>query len=721
MVKATLLVVDDESAILQLFTRRLERLSYKVFPVGSGAEALEILQRETIDVLIADFKMPGMNGAEVIARAMAIDPMIQSIVVSGYGDLKTAIDVMGAGAFNYLPKPVDFNELEITIQKGLEKRKLLHDVHNKQKQLEEYRHHLEELVAKRTEALTEANQALRREIEERKQLELSLREAKVLAENANKAKSEFLANMSHEIRTPMTSAIGLLNLVLDTELLPKQKTYLEMARVSTVVMHNLLNDILDFSKIEAGKLSLESISLNPRNVIESVVDLQHFQAEEKKIRLVSTIDADVPVSVIGDPNRLRQIILNLVSNAIKFSHYGEVVIHCENATESTELSSSDDRFGFLHISVKDSGIGIAKEKRKLIFEAFTQADSSTTREYGGAGLGLNICSKLVAMMGGRIWVVSEPGQGSTFHFTCRLGRDNAGNQAAKELAVNNQPLLQGIKKQRALTVLLVEDNQSNQWVFRELLIKQGYAVVNVSDGPAALMEIGNRRFDLLLLDLQMPRMNGYEVALQIRKHERATGVDEGQYLPIIAITGSPGAEEMQRCLDAGMNDFIAKPFTTSQLFAKVWKQLRSLSNREVDADRERKRTSANTSILSGEIFNGDDALKKACGDPLKMVERIKNFLQAGSHSFALLRENVLSEKRAPLEQEIHRFNEQAMEIGATNVADELFSMLMNLRNNQAVKVGQIDVVESEFENFRHEPKIQTLLGEGKCQDKGMSN
>ena len=711
MVKATLVVVDDEKTLLHLFTRRLEGLSYKVYPAYSGAEALEIIQRETVDVLITDFKMPVMNGAEVIARAMAIDPMLQSIVVTGYGDLKIAIDVMGAGAFNYLPKPVDFNELDITIQKSLEKRKLLQEVHNKQKQLEEYRHHLEELVEKRTEALTEVNQALRREIEERKQLEISLRDAKVLAENANKAKSEFLANMSHEIRTPMTSAIGLLNLVLDTKLLPKQKTYLEMARVSTVVMHNLLNDILDFSKIEAGKLSLESISFEPKKVIESVVDLQHFQAEEKKIRLVSSIDTDVPVTVIGDPNRLRQIILNLVSNAIKFSHFGEVVIHCENATKTAEPSSSDDNFRFLHIFVRDSGIGIAKEKRKLIFEAFTQANSSTTREYGGAGLGLNICSKLVAMMGGRIWVVSEPGQGSTFHFTCRLGRECAAKEAEKEFAINNQPLLQGIRDKKALTVLLVEDDQSNQWVFRELLIKQGYAVVNVSDGAAALTEIGKRRFDLLLLDLQLPGINGYEVACQIRKHERTTGVGEGQFLPIIAITGSPGKEEMQNCLDAGMNDFIAKPFTADQLFAKVWKQLRSSSNVEMEADREKKRTVAKTTILAGEIFNEDTAQKKACGDPKILVERITRFLQTSPQSLDMVRENIITEKRTLLEQEIHRLNEQAMEIGATCVADELFSMLMNLRNNQTVKESRIHLVEIEIEKFRHESKIQILLGE----------
>ncbi len=198
-------------------------------------------------------------------------------------------------------------------------------------------------------------------------------------------------------------------------------------------------------------------------------------------------------------------------------------------------------------------------------------------------------------------------------------------------------------------------------------------------------------------------------------------IGEGQYLPIIAITGFPGEDDMQKCLDAGINDFIAKPFTAGQLFAKVWKQLRSGSNRKMDTDRERNRTAANTSVLAGEIFNEDDALKKSCGDPLQMVERIKTFLQTGSQSFAMLRENILSEKKNLLEQEIHRFNERAMEIGATNVADELFSMLMNLRNNQAVKVDQLEIVESEFENFRHEPKIQTLLGEGKCQDKEMPN
>ncbi len=706
-----MVIVDDEEDLLQLSTRRLERLSYKVYPTTSGTGALQILQREAVDLLITDFRMPGMNGAEVISKALEIDPMLQSIVVTGYTDLKTAIDVMGAGAFNYLPKPVDYNELDIIIQKGLEKKKLLQDVQNKQKQLEEYRIHLETLVEKRTEALTETNQALKKEIEERKQLEISLREAKEIAENASKAKSEFLANMSHEIRTPMTSAIGLLNLVLDTELLPKQKTYLEMARISTVVMHNLLNDILDFSKIEVGKLSLESISFDPRKVIESVVDLQHFQAEEKKIKLFCTMFDEVPASVTGDPNRLRQIILNLVSNAIKFTHYGEVGIVCKKAEQNSNLTFSDEKYSHLHFSVQDSGIGIDKNKIKLIFEAFTQADSSTTREYGGAGLGLNISSKLVDMMGGRIWVESEQGQGSTFHFICRFGKEDVDGVIKVENKINKNSYLPEPEKEQILTVLLVEDNQSNQWVFRELLMKHGYRIVTVSDGATALQEMKNRHFDLVLLDLQIPAMNGYEVVYQIRQGENRSGVAEGQQLPIIGMTGSVGEDEARKCLEAGMNDFIAKPFTAGQLFLKIWKHLRCSSSPHLEKSKEIERKRPNTSVLEREIFNENDALNNASGDRGVMIERIMNFIRTTPRTMEILRNNIVTNERSLLEQGVHRLNELAMEIGATAFADELFSLLSHLRKGQSVKVDQLDVVETEFEYFLNEQNVQTITGE----------
>lgn len=715
MIKATLLIVDDESMLLEMMTEKFRRLSYKVYSASSGAEALQILAGGKIDVLVTDFNMPRMNGGELIKKALSIDPMLQSIVVTGYSDLTAAVDVMGAGAFNYLEKPINFNELESTIQKCLTKRRKLQDTQDKNQQLSEYREHLEELVKQRTLALTETNRILKLELEERKRLEDSLREAKLIAENASKAKSEFLANMSHEIRTPMTSAIGLLNLVLDTELLPKQKTYLEMARVSTVAMHNLLNDILDFSKIEAGKLTLELISFDPRKIINSVIDIQRLQAEEKGIDLSSFVENDVPATVIGDPNRLRQILLNLVSNALKFTLYGAVVIKCAMIEEPTEEPLSHaNKYKILRFSVQDTGTGIEKDKIECIFEAFTQADSSTTRKFGGVGLGLNICSKLVTMMGGHISVESVQHHGSTFNFSCKFGvPENTGDEEQRH-QLETAPYVRESTNEKATTILLVEDNPSNRWVFRELLQKQGYQVVNVSNGVAALEEIENRYFDLMLLDLQLPQMNGYEVVHQIKINTHQVSPERGQHLPIIAMTGFAGENEKQRCLAAGMDDFIAKPFTTEQLITKIRKVIgeRTLSqaNRIEQAEINEK-TSRNIPLLKREIFNEGDALQKASGDRGKMVERLQTFLQNAPLSIAVLRDASLAGDKITLEQIVHGLKEAALEAGATTLADELFSLLMNLRNNQAINESEIDILVSEFAYFDNDIKMRTILGE----------
>lgn len=702
---AKLLVVDDEPSLVDLYVRRLARQSYKVLAASSGIEALAILQAEDIDVLITDFNMPGMDGCELITRAAKQYPMLQSIVVTGFSDIKTAINAMGAGAFNYLQKPVDFTELGIVIEKGLEKRKLLQDVQNKQRQLEEYRYNLEELVENRTAALSEANLQLQREIVERRALESSLREAKVLAENANKAKSEFLANMSHEIRTPMTSAIGLLDLVLDTELLPKQKAYLEMARISTVVMHNLLSDILDLSKIEAGRLHLEHLSFNPRKVILSVIDLQQFQAQEKNIQLSSVIPDDVPVAVVGDPNRLRQIILNLVSNAVKFTQYGEVVLTCNCEDEE----KPEEQQVVLHFSVRDSGIGIEKDKLSLIFEAFTQADSSTTRKFGGVGLGLNICIKLVAMMGGRIWVESEPGQGSTFHFTCRLGAETVKADKDDEETKRSHPAVAESYEGSAGTVLVVEDDKTNQWVIREILEHEGYIVVNAADGAIALKECANRSFDLMFLDLKLPGMDGYEVVRQIRERESVAGAEEDQCLPIIALTGLASEGEKQRCLQAGMNDFLGKPFAVDQFIAKARKAIRDRVSKRLLHAKEKGRGVPNANVLAREIFNENDALRKASGNGEVMLERLKRFLRDTPQTIEKLKRTDFGEGNDHLlEQEVHGLKEKAIEIGGINLADELFSLLMQIRKKQDVQ-NQIDNLTLEFERFWQEPRVRQLL------------
>jgi len=711
MIKANLLIVDDDQLNLDLFTIKLEKMSYKVHSASSGIDALEILRRESVDILITDFKMPGMDGYEIIARSIKIDPAIQSIVVTGYSDIKTAIEVMGAGAFNYLPKPVNFQELDFTIQKGLEKRKLIQDIQNKKIELEEYRAHLEDLVNTRTRTLTETNLKLKREIEERKKLEDSLREAKLIAENANKAKSAFLANMSHEIRTPMTSAIGLLNLVLDTELLPKQKAYLEMARISTVIMHNLLNDILDFSKIEAGKLILESISFDPRMVIKSVIDLQHFQAEEKKIRLTWCIDDDVPNSLVGDPNRLRQIILNLVSNAIKFTQYGEVSIRChcsiENCQDPLGLESA---YKCLQFSVQDSGIGIDKDKMGLIFEAFAQADNSTTRKFGGVGLGLNICSKLIAMMQGRLWVVSAPNQGSTFRFTCKFALEPLATEKKMGVFGNGPADLVEAQHDKVATILIVEDDQINQWVIQEILENDGYKTVNVANGAAALAEIAHAYFDLMLLDLQLPDISGYEIVKTIRENEKTSSVAQGQHLPIIALTGFASDSDKQKCLNAGMDDFLAKPFNVNQLVSITKKYIHGRYGNTTQSPVTLVRKAPKAPILKGVIFNEEEALSRAGGNREILVKLVEKFLVDAD----IIIEKIKNFSHASInmnefEHEVQKIKDTAIEIGATNLGDEFFSLLMNIRKKGVIDNVQVDNIESELSLFKIEKKIRSLL------------
>lgn len=708
MIKARLLIVDDEEVNLVLFARRLEKLSYKVYTADSGVNALQILQDEEIDMLITDFRMPGMDGAEIIAKAHEIDPELQSIVVTGYGDLKTAIDVMGAGAFNFFQKPIDFGEVDFAIQKGLEKRVLLQEVKNKQVQLEKYREHLEELVEERTRILTETNLRLKSEIEERKTLENSLREAKVVAEKANKAKSEFLANMSHEIRTPMTSIIGLLNLVLDSELLPKQKAYLEMTRISTVIMHNLLNDILDFSKIEAGKLILESISFDPRTVVKSIIDLQHLQAEEKKINIFYSIDDDVPQSVTGDPNRLRQILLNLVSNAIKFTHYGEVSIRCKCLKdEDPKLPTLGDKYKVLQFSVQDSGIGIDKDKMELIFEAFTQADNSTTRKFGGVGLGLNICSKLVEMMRGHLWVTSEPGQGSTFHFTCRLGAEHVRGEVEGNVK-KQRDILQG---KNPLTVLVVEDDPVNQWVIHEILENVGCSVIAVSGGVEALQEVKNRCIDIVLLDLHLPDMSGYEVVRKIRNCENNDYKKSNDKIYIIAMTGLAGETEKEKCLIEGMNDFIYKPFTSDQIIPKMRKFISYKKPICIDSKKIKKNSVKNDSFVKGDVFNIDIALSRAFGDINIVAGRVNTFLSKIDKLIEIFNINFTTVcKVVSIERDIFNLKELAIEISAINLADELLSLLMHIRSNSFITSDNVNCLKSEIYNFKNDENVILLIG-----------
>ncbi|MBF0102560.1 MAG: response regulator, partial [Desulfobacterales bacterium] len=501
------------------------------------------------------------------------------------------------------------------------------------------------------------------DVTEKKHIE-KLTIAKEAAEKATKSKSEFLANMSHEIRTPMNAIIGFSGLALKTQLTAKQKDYLSNIEFSAKSLLGIINDILDFSKIEAGKLVMESVDFQLDEVISSITSMISVKASEKGLNLITHVAADVPNALIGDPLRIGQILLNLMNNAVKFTQAGNIIL-------KIELVHADVDQCQLQFSISDTGIGMTPDQIEKLFSAFSQADSSVTRKFGGTGLGLVISKHLVEMMNGEISVESELGKGSVFSFKACFGRQLQEKEQRFKLPHESQrpEILTSqeiIKKLKGGKVLLVEDNQINQQLATELLTEVGLIVDIANNGQEALESIQKTTYDLVLMDVQMPVMGGYEATGLIRQEEKFHD------LPIIAMTAHAMKGSREECINAGMNDYVCKPIDPNDLFAVLMRWIKPKERADDDVIKIQKETASDVEDaielpqqLPG--MNIEAALKRMLGNKRLFQQLTKNFVKDYATVMQKIRDQLQSGDLPTATRIAHTLKGVAGNISATDL------------------------------------------------------
>ena len=538
---------------------------------------------------------------------------------------------------------------------------------------------------------------------QRKRFESELIQAREAADAASLTKSRFLANMSHEVRTPMNGVIGMIGLALDTQLHPKQREYLSMAKYSAESLLRLLNDILDFTRIEAGKLEMENTDFDLHAVTESALVPVRPGAREKGLNIFCRIDPRVPRNLVGDPTRLRQILINLLRNAVKFTSWGDICLDIAQASEPGE--DTDDQSGtygenlhadriVLIFRIKDTGIGISEDKQKEIFESFSQADSSISRSYGGAGLGLSISKYLVEKMGGEIGVQSCPGAGSTFWFTAVFGIRHREIEEAvhTEIPSVSDECPSPVSSGPPIRILLAEDDPTNREVFVNILEYEGHAVTAVANGKAALDVLSREPFDIILMDVQMPEMDGLEATRLIRKKDPD--------IPIIALTAHAYEQDRELCLATGMNDYISKPVNRSDFIAVIRKHM-GISQKNPQETRDRKSVNRENSILKEKQFDTTVITEKYQRNVHLFRQALEIFLKESFPDIGLLRNAISSENEERVEYYSEKLKQRAQDTGISVISDDAFRLKLAARQKDMDKSRMLaEQIEEEFERLK---------------------